>query len=232
MSALSPERALDAQAAQGAVLVVDDHVMLAQTLALTLRGEDVAVDIAPLESRAAVLAQAQARHYAVVLLDLDLGPEVGDGADLVEELTATGAQVVVVTGSADRVRIATAVERGAAGWVGKHQPFSDIVDAVREARLVRSLLTDAQRQDLLAELREQRRELERQLAPFERLTPREAAVLRALATGDSPDEIAAASYVSISTVRSQIRAVLLKLRVNSQVQAIAAAHESGWVRGE
>jgi hypothetical protein len=39
--------------------------------------------------------------------------------------------------------------------------------------------------------------------------------------------IAAASYVSLSTVRSQIRSILTKLGVSSQLAAVALAHDAG-----
>ena len=40
--------------------------------------------------------------------------------------------------------------------------------------------------------------------------------------------IAAESYVSIATVRTQVRAILLKLDVSAQLEAVAAAYRSGW----
>ena len=46
--------------------------------------------------------------------------------------------------------------------------------------------------------------------------------------GQSANTIAAASFVSITTVRSQIRSVLQKLNVNSQLEAVAAATRCGW----
>jgi DNA-binding NarL/FixJ family response regulator len=49
-----------------------------------------------------------------------------------------------------------------------------------------------------------------------------------LMDGASAEEIANASLVSLPTIRSQIRAVLQKLGVRSQVAAVAAAHRAGW----
>jgi DNA-binding NarL/FixJ family response regulator len=36
------------------------------------------------------------------------------------------------------------------------------------------------------------------------------------------------SFVSLATVRSQIRSVLAKVEVNSQIAVVAAAHRDGW----
>ena len=47
-------------------------------------------------------------------------------------------------------------------------------------------------------------------------------------SGRAATEIAEESFVSLSTVRSQIRAVLAKLGVHSQLAAVAMAHQAGW----
>ena len=68
----------------------------------------------------------------------------------------------------------------------------------------------------------------RALEPFTRLTPREADVLRLMIQGRSAAEMARAFVVAEATVRTQIRAVLRKLEVSSQLAAVARAWQSGW----
>ena len=46
--------------------------------------------------------------------------------------------------------------------------------------------------------------------------------------GDQAAAIARASYVSLATVRTQIRSILMKLEVTSQVAAVALARQYGW----
>ncbi len=60
------------------------------------------------------------------------------------------------------------------------------------------------------------------------LTERERHVLAELMDGHCAEEIASASCVSISTVRSQIKSILQKLGVNSQLAAVALARRAGW----
>ena len=60
-------------------------------------------------------------------------------------------------------------------------------------------------------------------ATFDRLTKREALVLGELIDGLSAEEIAEVHFVALTTVRSQIRAVLQKLGVRSQLAAVALA---------
>ena len=63
---------------------------------------------------------------------------------------------------------------------------------------------------------------------FDILTEREQVVLAELMEGHCADEIANAAFVSISTVRSQIKAIRNKLGVNSQLAAVAMARRAGW----
>ncbi|WP_106399937.1 helix-turn-helix transcriptional regulator [Actinocorallia populi] len=70
------------------------------------------------------------------------------------------------------------------------------------------------------------REREEEARRFARLTRREREVMAALLEGRSAAEIAAAEHLSMPTVRSHLRAVLTKLRVTSQLAAVAMAHRS------
>lgn len=62
-----------------------------------------------------------------------------------------------------------------------------------------------------------------------RLSRREADVLIALTHGQSPQEIADAQYVSITTVRTQLQGIRTKLEVGSLHAAVALAFRAGWV---
>jgi DNA-binding NarL/FixJ family response regulator len=60
-----------------------------------------------------------------------------------------------------------------------------------------------------------------------RLTSREHEVLELLARGERAGAIAEEAVVSLTTVRSQIRSILTKLEVNSQLEAVAVLREDG-----
>lgn len=67
------------------------------------------------------------------------------------------------------------------------------------------------------------------LTPFRALTQSEVRVLRGLVGGRSAGQLAAEHHVTIATVRSQIKAILHKLAVNSQLAAVALAREARWM---
>ncbi|HVL28013.1 MAG TPA: response regulator transcription factor [Acidimicrobiales bacterium] len=209
------------------LLLVDDHDLLsgALSLALRARGLDVATSSGPAATD--VVDAARRRAPVVVLLDLDLGP-LGSGLDLVGPLVEAGAVVVMLTGVTDRAQLAACVEAGAAGLLAKTIPFDDLIEAVATVANRGTLLDQAGRDELLADLRAKRAADRRRLAAFEALTARERAVLAQLVEGRSAEAVAAASFVSVATVRSQIQAILRKLGVNSQLAAVALARDAGF----
>ena len=63
---------------------------------------------------------------------------------------------------------------------------------------------------------------------FDRLSARERQVLSALMRGETARDISRQSFVSLPTVRSQIRSIFIKLGVSSQLAAVVLAYRSGW----
>jgi len=209
------------------IFIVDDHPLMAEGLALALRREGLEVAVAPSVDPHAVLDAAERFGPDLVLLDLMLG-EV-PSVDLIQPLTAgCGARVMMVTGITDPVMLASCLEAGAVGLASKTQPFPRLLDQVMRIIEGGSPLSEQERAGFLDTLRRHRSEEHERLAPFGALTRREQEILASLVDGNSPQQIAEASFVGEGTVRSQIKAIFRKLGVNSQLAAVAAARKAGW----
>ncbi|MGJ7439884.1 response regulator [Aquipuribacter sp. MA13-6] len=207
------------------VVVVEDHALLAQSVALVLRhsGREVTV-LGPLDD---VEATARDLPPATVLLDLDLGRDrLGD--DLVAPLHAAGHAVVVVTGATDEARLGACLLAGAVAVLDKSVPLDVLVGTVELVESGRPVLDRARREHLVRAARRQREQRSAAMEPFDRLTPGEAEVLEGIVLGRRAADIARQRVVSLATVRAQVRAVLSKLGVASQLEAAALAHRSGW----
>lgn len=134
----------------------------------------------------------------------------------------------LVIGLAGLEALTSLVSAVESGWVQEtvnaDLPFTEMIGALL-ARLTRSATDQADnppREELPGALRERLAESRR----FERLSPRECETLAGLVRGDSAVAIAHRHCVSLATIRSQIRAILTKLDVTSQREAVALAHRS------
>jgi two-component system nitrate/nitrite response regulator NarL len=220
--------------AERRVVIVEDHHLFAEAmeLALTLEGYDVRR--VPLPDNAAapmtLVATVAKHHPLVVLLDLDLGA-FGDGVRLIEPLTGTGAEVVVVTGSEDRARWGAAVQAGARTVLSKTQLLTDVTATVRRISTGLPVMDREERAELIAEWSRNQGERQGLRARLDQLTLREREVLGHLMRGRAVRQIAELSAVSEATVRTQVKSILAKLEVSSQLAAVGLAHEIGWQAG-
>jgi two-component system nitrate/nitrite response regulator NarL len=210
------------------LLLVEDHRLVAQALEMGLRAEGVDVrctEGAP-DTLPALLADFPPD---VVLLDLYLADR-RSGIDLLPLLKGPQRKVILVTGESDPSILARALEAGVDAVVEKAVPVPELVAEVTAVARGRSPLADARRQQILRQARRAEAERRRLLAPFATLTPREQAVFLLLIDGVRAVEIATRSYVSLSTVRAQIRSILTKVGARSQLEAVAMAVKAGWER--
>ena len=213
------------------VVIVDDHVSIAEALelALSVEGYDVrrvAVPDAPASPATLVSAIARLRP-TVVLLNLDLGP-FGDGAPLVAPLAKRGVLVVVLTGQTDRARWGEVLAQGARIVLSKSQPLNDLLATVRRINQGLPVLDRLERDELVDAWLERRNRHGLVHDRIGLLTSREREVLGELMRGHPVREIAARGVVSEATVRTQVKSILGKLEVSSQLAAVGLAHRVGW----
>jgi DNA-binding NarL/FixJ family response regulator len=137
--------------------------------------------------------------------------------------------VIVVLCPTDRPQQARWIELGADAVFDDATAITELHEAVARAAQGERLMGVSVREGLLTELRAQRQARQERLVAFAQLTRREASVLQALARGKSPEDVARESYVSLNTIRTQIRGILAKLDVNSVVGAVGLAYRTEWI---
>lgn len=216
------------------VVIIDDHRLFAESLelALSLEGYDVRHLELPEErgSIATLRSLALRANPRTVLLDLDLG-RFGDGVHLITPLARAGANVVVLTSSVDTARWGECMRLGARKVLPKSGALQQAISTVRRLHQGLPVVTREELEDLLdasARDRKAHDDLRRRL---DRLTPRERQVLGALIEGRTVRTISNESVVSEATVRTQVKSILSKLEVSSQLAAVGMAHQAGWRPG-
>ena len=136
------------------VLIIEDHLLFAESLELTLSLEGYDVRRLPLPeeggSMATLRSSALRANPRTVLLDLDLG-RFGDGMALIAPLARAGANVVVVTASNDRGRWGACVRQGARKVLSKGGQLRDTLATVRRLHQGLPVMTrdelESERQD-------------------------------------------------------------------------------------
>ncbi|MFF7201153.1 MULTISPECIES: response regulator transcription factor [unclassified Streptomyces] len=164
----------------------------------------------------------------VVLMDVRM-PEI-DGIRATEQILATLAdppRIVVVTTFENDSYVYDALRAGAAGFLLKRARAEELVQAVRLVARSDSLLFPAAVRSLAAEYARQRAAAPPPWA--QRLTDREAEVLRLMATGLTNAEIAGRMGVGPATTKTHVASVLAKTGTRDRTQAVIAAYESGFV---
>lgn len=213
------------------VTLVEDHSLFAEALGLALQAEGYAaervVPDADVRTPPRLLAAVVRTRPRVVLLDLDLGP-CGDSLPLIKPLAVTGVDVVVVTGTSDRARWGECLAAGARKVISKSAPLAEILSMVGRLANGLPVASSEERRELLDLFRQKRAEEEEIVGRLSLLTRREAEVLGLLMAGHQVSDIATQRVVSESTVRTQVKSVLAKLQVGSQLTAVGLAHRARW----
>ena len=163
----------------------------------------------------------------LVLLDIR-SLDVPSGFALVAGLSREGLRVCVIDAAQDD-RLSAWRGAGASAVVDRGEQFDELFRTINRLLRSGSAPPDVQRSPAPVTFSTGAEEPEEtHLQPFTVLTEREQVVLAELIEGHCAEEIANAAFVSISTVRSQIKAILQKLGVNSQLAAVAFARRAGW----
>ncbi|GAA4936662.1 LuxR family two component transcriptional regulator [Actinomycetospora succinea] len=192
-----------------AVLVVDDHRVFTDALRMSLERQDDVAAVTVAHSAREALARARRVELDAAIIDLDL-PD-GSGLDVVAALRGLrpGARTIVLTAHARPDLAERAIAAGAAAFLAKEGTLDRVLGALRASA--------APVVDVPAAL-----------GAIE-LTPRESDVLRLLGQGREPARIAVELRLSLHTVRGHVKALMAKLGVHSQLEAVVAAHRRGLI---
>ena len=206
------------------VLIVDDHEVVAASLARVLDEEPDLSTVGLAQTLAQARARVQTSSPDVLILDRRL-PD-GDGVAAIPELRALrpSMNVVVLTGASSDDVLVRALEAGAAGFLSKTRSLAEVTTAVRAAAQGEASISP----ELLARLLPR---LTRTGGTQPALTKREEEVLAMLAQGLSNASIAAELDVSVNTVRNHVANLSAKLGAHSKLEAMSIAIQRGLLSG-
>jgi DNA-binding NarL/FixJ family response regulator len=234
ISILTSQETLDPAAHTGfsthpCVLVIDDHELFSTALCMALRQRGLSAhEVANIGiGIEKILTEAVALPPGLAVLDVHLGRDVNgrwvDGVDLVDPLRELGWGVLIVDDGYHDPSVAAAIAAGALGAIPKTHSFETFLAAVLDIAAGHPVMTEAQRSAWLLAHHRSRHQQRDWTRRFDRLSGREREVLELLVLGYRAAQVAQHFTVSITTVRAQIRSLLAKLEVSSQLEAVADA---------
>ena len=201
-------------------LIVEDHPLFGEALAMTLKtfvGLERITVCERLDAGLARLREAAAPD--VVLLDLHLPDVTGMDGLLRLKQAAAGVPVLVVSSLAEPRVISAALAAGASGFIPKHagrETFRAAFDALAENRtFTPEGFEPGNGEDGPAE--------GEAIARLRTLTRQQAAILQLICAGKPNKVIAWELSVAETTVKAHVTAIMRKLGVTSRTQAVLMA---------
>ena len=211
------------------VLVADDHPVVREGLVAMLRTQPDFDIVGEAATGREVLDLVARRDPDVLLLDLEM-PDV-DGVSVLRQLRERSSRVraIVFTVFDTDDRIIAAVEAGAAGYLLKGAPRSEIFAAVRVVHAGGSLLEPVIASKVLQHVRDAGARAGDGNRATPTLTAREQNVLELMARGRTNKQIAAALSITERTVKFHVSSIFAKLGAGNRADAVSRAVQSGLI---
>ena len=198
------------------VLIADDHPLVREALAAAVRLSRREAVITDAASVAEAEEAARLRGpFQLVVLDLVLPDAHGFSGLISLQRLEPRAKIVIISGRQDALAVATAYHLGAAAYLSKSTPMTEIgrtLDAVLKGERAFPLMNGAEA-SATADIRRK----------LDQLSAAQLRILLALADGRLNKQIAADMNLTEATVKAHLTAIFRKLGVSNRTQAILLA---------
>jgi len=188
------------------ILIVEDEFLIAEKLNLILQDlEYEVIGIASKYSKAINIIET--RLPDIILIDIVLGG-AKDGIDLAHEVNLKyKIPFIFSTSHSDKATVTRAKDAQPNGYLLKPFNKANIFTTIEMALASHQNSRNQRLTDLLSELSE-----------------READVYKVLLAGKTDQEISDQLFISVHTVKSHLKNILIKLAVKNRLEAVALAN--------
>ncbi|WP_328997452.1 response regulator transcription factor [Kribbella sp. NBC_00709] len=198
------------------LLIADDQALVRGALAALLDLEPDLEVVAEVGRGDEVIDAAKNSQPDVALLDVEMPGLDGIEAAAALRSAVPGVRVLMVTTFGRPGYLRRAMEAGAAGFVVKDTPATQLADAVRRVHQGLRVVDPSLAAETL-------------VAGTSPLTGREADVLRAAREGGTVADIARELHLSEGTVRNHLSAAIGKTGARTRAEAARIAVDNGWL---
>lgn len=208
------------------VLIADDHKLFRQGLiSLMNTREDFVEVVGEVETGSDAVKMAKKLKPDIVLMDIYM-PE-GNGLDAARAIReqAPGVEIVMLTSSEEDEHLKEAVGIGVSGYLLKNLDRDDLFDMLGGVEKGEAAMTRTMAAKLLKTTAQERAAT----AEGEKLTEREVEVLQQVARGASNADVAEKLGITINTVKTHLKHIYNKLKIENRTQAARYAMKTGLV---
>jgi DNA-binding NarL/FixJ family response regulator len=213
------------------VLVADDQALVRGSFRILV---DTAPDLTAVgEAATGAEAVELARREKPDVALMDIRMPGTDGIQATAQITAdpqtSAVRVLILTTFDLDEYVFAALRAGASGFLLKDTPPADLLAAIRVIAAGDALLAPNVTRRLIAEFARRPEPRQRPAAALDEVTEREREVLTLIGLGLSNAEIASALHVSLSTAKTHVGRLLMKLSARDRAQLVIAAYDTGLV---
>ncbi|EMQ99731.1 response regulator [Paeniglutamicibacter gangotriensis] len=210
------------------VALVDDQQLFRSGLAVIIGAQPDMEVIAQAADGTEALAQICTHGPDVVLMDVQMSPM--DGVEATRRIFGDGEvnmgarpKVIMLTTFDWDEHAATAIRHGASGFILKDSTPEFVCESIRAVHGGSAVIAP---QSLAALLRDEPVSTPELPGQYLELTEREREVFNAVALGLTNQEISSKLFLSESTVKTHIGAILRKLSLRDRVQIVVYSYEN------
>jgi len=211
------------------VLLVDDHALFREGLAMLLAGRSDIQVVGQAEDGQQGIEMTRALSPDVILMDIEMPHCNGLQATEAIKRERPDVHIIMLTVSDTEEHLFSAIKRGAEGYLLKNMDPPQLFAMLEGIRRGESPISGVLAAKLLREFRNPETTATPESGLQEELTPRETEVLELLVTGANNREIAEKLDITENTVKIHLRNILEKLHLRNRIQAAVYAVRTGLV---
>ena len=207
-------------------IIVDDHPVVRFGVKQMLSSSQDIEVVAEMDDVDNLLQVLKDTDADILLLDLELEHTTGvDALRLVRE-NAPGTKVIIYTSHDEEDRIVQAAELGVDGYLLKGCGQTELVNAIQSVSAGGIALESTVAGKLMNHMNQRSSTAATQTVQFSK---REAQVLKLLSSGKTNRDIGVTLFISESTVKFHVHAILNKLDASNRTEAVSIAAQLGLV---
>jgi len=209
------------------ILLCDDHTLFREGIKAIFKDHASIEIVGEAANGRDAVSRARRLHPDVVLMDIAMPDLTGFDATRRILEAAPKTKVLILTMYEEEEVITRCLNAGAAGYVLKDAPRSDLIHAIDVVQRGGQYLSSRALKKVVRQHVESSRS---NATGYERLSDREREVLKLLADGLSPKDIAGRLVLSVKTVDSHKTNMMRKLDLHDRSEVIKYAIQQNLIR--